>query len=138
MIPRTWRRTVAALATATFLTTPLVGASSAPTAVASPARAAQAASKSLTCSARVSDSTPRQHTTVKVYVKTGKPTAKVKAVAHYKTTSRTKSKTSNGSAKATLSFYIASAKAGRPVRVSVTVKKDGKTRTCSTHFTPHK
>ncbi len=92
----------------------------------------------LTCRAHVSDRTPKQYTTVRVYVKTGKARAKVRAVAHYKTTSTAHSRRSNGAGKATVPFYISGATPHRKVHVTVTVRKNGHQRTCSTSFTPHR
>lgn len=98
---------------------------------------AEAASK-LTCRASVSPSKPRQYTTVVVTVKTGQAKASVRTVAHYKTTKTAHSAKSNSKGKATISYYISGATVGRSVKVTVTVKKNGKTRTCSTSFRPRR
>jgi hypothetical protein len=92
----------------------------------------------LICRAHMSDATPAQYTYDRVIVKTGQPNAFVRAVAHYKTTSTPKSGRSGSNAIASLSFYISGATPGRKVPVSVTVTKNGHTRTCGTVFTPHK
>jgi hypothetical protein len=86
----------------------------------------------------MSDATPAQYSYDRAIVKTGKPGASVRAVAHYKTTSTPKSGQSGSNGVASLSFYISGATPGYRVKVSVTVKKDGQTRTCGTSFTPHK
>lgn len=97
---------------------------------------AEAASK-LTCRASVSDSTPKQYSNVYVRVRT-KAHAKVRTVAHYKTTNTAHSKKANAKGRASIKYYISSSTPGYKVRVDVTVKKNGKTRTCSTSFTAHK
>lgn len=124
---RNFRRAVAVLGAGVLLTGPQLLAPS-------PA----AASTSLTCRASVSDSTPKRYSTVRVYVKTGKAYAKVRAVAHYKTTTTAHSRKSNSAGKATVPFYVSGATPGRRVVVTVTVTKGGQTRTCSTSFTPHR
>jgi hypothetical protein len=91
----------------------------------------------LTCRASVSDSTPKQYTDVFVKVKTA-PHAGVKTVAHYKTTKNTKNGKANSNGKASIKYYISGATPGYKVKVSVTVTKNGKSRSCSTAFTPHK
>jgi hypothetical protein len=96
------------------------------------------APKALVCRAHMSDATPAQYSYDRVIVKTGRPKAAVHAVAHYKTTSTAKNGRSGTNAVASLSFYISGASPGFRVNVSVTVKKDGKTRTCGTSFTPHR
>lgn len=124
---RPLRRVVAVLATAVLLTSLHVLAPS----------PAQAGGK-LICRAHVSDRTPARYSRVRVYVKTGQAHAKVRAVAHYKTTTTAHSRKSNSAGKATVPFYTAGATPGRTVRVTVTVWKNGHKRTCSTSFTPHR
>ena len=92
----------------------------------------------LKCRASVSDSSPAQYSNVYVKVKTGRPRAKVRTVAHYATTNTVKRRKSNGDGKATIKYYISGATPGHRVRVTVTVKKSGRTKTCSTAFTPHR
>lgn len=60
------------------------------------------------------------------------------AVAKYKTTKTHKFRRANKKGRASLKFYISGATPGRTVPVSVTVKKPGKTRHCSTSFKPHR
>ena len=96
------------------------------------------ASTPLICRASVSDKTPNQYSTVRVSVKTGKAYAKVRAVAHYKTSNTAHSRKSNSAGNATVPFYISGATPGRTVKVTVEVRKNGKLRTCSTSFTPHR
>lgn len=92
----------------------------------------------LKCRASMSDSNPKQYTNVFVQVRTGKPNANVKTVAHYKTTDTVKKRRSNSKARANVKYYISGATPGYRVKVDVTVTKNGKKRTCSTAFTPHK
>jgi hypothetical protein len=106
--------------------------------LASTATAPPPAPAPLICRAHMSDATPAQYTYDRVIVKTGQPHAFVRAVAHYKTTNTAKSGRSGANAVASLSFYISGATPGRRVPVSVTVTKNGHTRTCGTAFTPHK
>jgi hypothetical protein len=91
----------------------------------------------LKCRASMSDATPKQYTDVFVRVKTA-PRAKVVTVAHYKTTKTKKRRTANAQGRARVKYYISGATPGYRVRVSVTVSKKGRSRTCSTSFTPHK
>ena len=104
-----------------------------PVAVASPAEAAV-----LRCIATVSDATPKQYTTVVVRVRTGKPRAYVRTVAHYKTTRTVKKRRSNLKGQARVPYYISGATPGYRVRVTVRVRKNGQTKYCSTSFTPHR
>ena len=91
----------------------------------------------LTCRASVSDATPKQYTDVYVNVKTA-PRANVRTVAHYKTTDTVKRRTANAKGRASIKYYISGATAGYRVQVDVTVSKNGKSRSCSTSFRPHK
>lgn len=101
-------------------------------AVPAPAEAA-----ALTCRASMSDSTPKQYTNVYARVRTA-PGAKVRTVAHYKTTNNTKRATANSAGRASIKYYISGASAGYRVKVSITVTKNGHTRTCATSFVPHR
>lgn len=99
---------------------------------------AQAVSKPLTCRASMSDSTPKQYSNVSVRVKTGKPKAKVRTVAHYKTTKTTRFRKSNSKGLASVPYYISGSTPGFKVVVKVTVSKNGKTKKCQTSFKAHK
>ncbi len=90
----------------------------------------------LSCKASMSDATPEQYSNVTVRVKTS-PRAKVRTVAHYRTTDTAKSRKANAAGKANLLYYISSASAGYRVTVDVKVTKNGHSKTCSTSFTPH-
>lgn len=96
-----------------------------------------ASAAALTCKASVSNSTPKQYSNVYVRVKTA-PAAKVRTVAHYKTTKTTKHGKANSAGKANIKYYISGATPGYKVKVVVTVTKKGKSRTCTTAFTPKK
>lgn len=91
----------------------------------------------LTCGAHMSDSTPAQYSYDRVIVKTGQPGASVHTVAHYKTTTTAHSGRSGSNAIASISYYISGASPGFRVSVSVTVSKNGHSRSCGTSFTPH-
>lgn len=103
-----------------------------PAVASSPASAAG----SLTCRASVSDSTPKQYSDVYVRVKT-EARAKVRTVAHYKTTDTTHTGKANAKGVAHIKYYISGATAGYRVYVDVTVTKSGHSRSCSTSFVPH-
>lgn len=120
------KRRIAALGTAALL-------ASSPMLVSAPADAA-----ALICRASVSDSTPKQYSNVYVRVRTGASGAAVRTVARYKTTDTAKSTRANSRGLAQVKYYISGATGGFRVRVDVTVRKNGRTRTCSTSFTPHR
>lgn len=98
----------------------------------SPAHAAGA----LICRAHVSDATPNQYSHVYVHVRTA-PRARVRTVAHYKTTDTARRTRANFTGRATTGYYISDATPGYKVRVTVRVAKNGHSQTCSTAFTPH-
>lgn len=98
---------------------------------------ADAAAARLKCRASVSDKTPKQYTDVFVRVRTA-PRAKVRTVAHYKTTKTIKRDRANRNGKARTKYYISGATPGYKVKVKVTVTKKRRTNTCWTSFTPHR
>lgn len=100
-----------------------------------PAQAEAAAA--LTCTASVSDATPRQYSNVYVRVRTS-AYARVRTVAHYKTTNTVKRTTASSTGRANVRYYISGATPGYRVRVDVTVTKNGRSRSCSTSFVPHR
>lgn len=119
------KRPAALIAAAVLLaSTPLVA----------PAAADAAALK---CRAHVSDSTPKQYTNVFVGVKTA-PRAKVRTVAHYKTTDTPRSARANRKGRASTKYYISGATPGYRVQVDVKVTKHGRSKTCATSFKPHR
>lgn len=103
--------------------------------IAAPAAPAEAAA--LTCTASMSDATPKQYSNVYVRVRTS-AYARVRTVAHYKTTNTVKRATASSAGRASLRYYISRATPGYRVRVDVTVTKNGRSRSCSTSFVPHR
>jgi hypothetical protein len=100
-----------------------------------PASAAQT-STSLRCSAWMSNSHPADFTTTNVRVHTVK-FAKVKTVAHYRTTDTTHHAKANSHGRASIPYRISDATPGFKVKVDVTVRKNGRVGHCHTAFTPH-
>jgi hypothetical protein len=90
----------------------------------------------LTCSARMSNSSPTDYSTVDVIVDTGLNGASVTATAHYKTTDTTHTRAAGNNGEATIPFHIGRATVGYRVVVDVTASGAGSTRSCSTAFTP--
>ncbi|MBT0994437.1 hypothetical protein KIN34_09075 [Cellulomonas sp. DKR-3] len=134
MLSRLSRRTSAVLA-GLLVAAPLALVGPAATAATHPtATAHPAATKS--CAASVSTTSPRQYTYVGVNVSRLSSGAKVKTVAHYKTTNTTKTATASSSGKAALSYYISGATVGYRVYVDVTATKGSTRWTCRTSFTP--
>jgi hypothetical protein len=84
----------------------------------------------------MSDPHPSHNQTTDVDVRTGVAGASVTATAHYKTTSTSHTASAAGGGSAVVPFDISRATYGYPVRVSVTVKSGGTSRSCSTSFTP--
>ena len=83
------------------------------------------------------DSTPKQYTYDRVYVRTVKY-AKFHATAHYKTSNTTKYGKTNKYGKGSVRFYISGATPGRRVYVDVYVNKNGHSGHCRTSFVPHR
>ena len=108
---------------------------------ASPARAAGSAppapAAALRCHASMSNSRPRDYTTVYVNVGTVRY-AGVTTVAHYKTVNREHTGKANAGGAAEIGYYISGATPGYRVTVSVTVTSGRSRGTCSTSFTPHR
>jgi hypothetical protein len=90
----------------------------------------------LPCSASMSNSHPKQYTTVKVNVHTA-AFAGVTTVAHYRTTSTKHHGTAGRRGNVSISYYISGATPGYKVNVSVSVVKGSRHGACSTSFTPH-
>jgi hypothetical protein len=106
---------------------------------ASPARPAPAVPQAagLTCSASMTNSHPADYTSTGVKVGTS-ARADIETVAHYKTVTHRKYATAGSSGKKTVWYYISGATPGYRVVVDVYVSRDGRTRSCSTSFTPHR
>lgn len=119
------------------LAVPAAGAmlATSPATAAGSAPAARAAA--LRCHASMSDSRPRDYTTVYVNVGTVRY-AGVTTVAHYKTVNREHAGKANAKGNAKIGYYISGATPGYRVRVSVTVASGRSRGTCSTSFTPHR
>jgi hypothetical protein len=92
---------------------------------------------SLRCSAWMSNPHPADYTTTKVRVHTVK-FAKVKTVAHYRTTNTTHHGKTNSHGRATIPYYISGATPGYRVKVDITVRKNSRVGHCQTAFTPHR
>ena len=90
----------------------------------------------LPCSASMSNSHPRDYTTIKVNVHTA-AFAGVTTVAHYKTTNTTHHGTAGRRGNVSISYYISGATPGYRVKVSVSVRSSTRRGSCSTSFTPH-
>lgn len=93
------------------------------------------AAKPLTCHASVSDSTPKDYSTVTVRVKTVAK-ANVTTAAHYKSTTTTHHAKATSKGVATIKYEISGATPGYKVKVTVTVQKSGRKGACSTAFKP--
>jgi hypothetical protein len=90
----------------------------------------------LPCSASMSNSHPRDYTTIKVNVHTA-AFAGVTTVAHYRTTNTTHHGTAGRRGNVSISYYISGATPGYKVKVSVSVKSSARRGSCATSFTPH-
>jgi hypothetical protein len=120
-------RTRIIVASATAAASLALGASG--PAVAAPAK------EHLRCHASMSNAQPQDYATTDVLVRTNHH-AHVKTVAHYKTKNTTHYRKASKHGKATVPYYISGATPGYKVTVSVSVKKNGLTGSCSTSFTP--
>ena len=108
--------------------------------MASPATAAvaiTAAPAALRCHASMSNSRPKDYTTIYVNVGTVRY-AGVTTVAHYKTVNRKHTGKANAGGNAKIRYYISGATPGYRVKVSVTVTSGSSRGTCSTSFIPHR
>ena len=107
----------------------------------SPAMAAVATTTApaaaLRCHASMSNSRPKDYTTIYVNVGTVRY-AGVTTVAHYKTVSRKHTGKANAEGNAKIRYYISGATPGYRVNVSVTVISGSSRGTCSTSFIPHR
>jgi len=91
----------------------------------------------LRCHASMSNSRPKDYTTIYVDVGTVRY-AGVTTVAHYKTVNRKHTGKANAEGNAKIGYYISGATPGYRVNVSVTVTSGSSRGTCSTSFTPHR
>ena len=106
-----------------------------PATAASTAPAAPAAA--LRCHASMSDSRPKDYTTIYVNVGTVRY-AGVTTVAHYKTVNREHTGKANAEGNAKIGYYISGATPGYKVVVSVRVVRGDRSGNCSTSFIPHR
>ena len=116
----------------------LIATAAAGSLAAAPASGAVAATHApaLPCSASMSNSHPKQYTTVKVNVHTA-AFAGVTTVAHYRTTNTKHHGTAGRRGNVSISYYISGATPGYKVKVSVSVVKGSRHGSCSMSFTPH-
>jgi len=91
----------------------------------------------LPCRAAMSNSHPRDYTTIYVYVRTASYAA-VTTVAHYKTVNRKHTGKAGAKGNASIGYYISGATPGYKVVVSVRVVKGTRSGSCSTWFIPHR
>jgi hypothetical protein len=107
--------------------------------MASPATAAVATTTApaaaLRCHASVSNSRPKDYSTIYVNVGTVRY-AGITTVAHYKTVNRKHTGKANAGGNAKIRYYISGAKPGYLVKVNVTVISGSSRGTCSTSFIP--
>ena len=104
---------------------------------ATAASTAPAAPAALRCHASMSDSRPKDYTTIYVNIGTVRY-AGVTTVAHYKTVNREHTGQANAGGAAKIGYYISGATPGYRVTVSVTVTSGRSRGTCSTSFIPHR
>ena len=109
--------------------------------MASPVTAAVATTAApaaaLRCHASMSNSRPKDYTTIYVNVGTIRY-AGVTTVAHYKTVNTKHTGKANAQGNAKIGYYISGATPGYRVNVSVTVTSVRSRGTCSTSFIPHR
>jgi len=134
---RTFAALVAPAAAGALFTAPAATAAvDRPANVPAPAGRAVAAS-ALRCKASMSNSRPKDYTSIYVNVGTVR-SAGVTTVAHYRTTSTTHTGTANARGNASIRYYISGATPGYKVTVDVTVTSGRSHGTCSTSFIPHR
>jgi hypothetical protein len=109
--------------------------------IASPATAAVATTAAPAvaprCHASMSNSRPKDYTTIYVNVGTVRYAA-ITTVAHYKTVNRKHAGKANARGNAAIRYYISGATSSYRVTVSVTVTSGRSRGTCSTSFIPHR
>jgi len=89
------------------------------------------------CRAWMSTSTPKDYSTVDVWVVTNAH-AEVATAAYYRTTTTKHSAWANAKGDAEIAYRISDATPGYKVKVAVTVASGHNWGSCSTSFTPHK
>jgi hypothetical protein len=108
--------------------TPAVSASAAP---------AAAHTVKLPCRAWMSNSKPKDYSTIDVWVATTRGAA-VTTVAHYRTTTTKHTGHANSKGDAEIAYRISDATPGYKVNVSVSVAWGRSGGSCATSFTPHR
>lgn len=131
----TGMKTMPSWTTRALITATAAGSLAGTALTAAPAVAA-AHVTALPCSASMSNSHPRDYTTIKVNVHTA-AFAGVTTVAHYRTTNTTHHGTAGRRGNVSISYYISGATPGYKVKVSVSVKSGARRGSCATSFTPH-
>lgn len=121
----TKRGLAAAAASVALLTGPLVATP--------PAQA----STGMLCRAHMGDATPADYSYDRVYVRT-RAYARIRTVAHYKTTNTTKYARANSNGRGSTRYYISGATPGYRVWVDVYVHKGTHNGHCRTSFVPHR
>ena len=109
-------------------------------AVATPAISASAAPAHpvpVPCHTWVSNSKPKDYSTVDVWVVTA-GRASVATAAHYRTTTTKHTAKANAKGDAEIAYRISDATPGYKVKVSVSVTSGHHAGSCSTSFTPHR
>jgi hypothetical protein len=87
--------------------------------------------------ARVSNSRPKDGTTVRVNITTQKG-ARVTTVAHFKTGNQVQTTTANSRGEATVAYNVGNAQPGYPVSVTVTATYGSSHATANTSFVPQR
>ncbi len=83
----------------------------------------------------MSNPSPPQYTTTDVRVASWGDVT-VTTVAHYRTKTTTHTATTSSKGKATVPYYVSGVTVGYRVVVNVTVRKEGRSGSCQTSFTP--
>lgn len=119
------------------LTTALVPAIALALTIVSPsASAAGVSAVALRCHASMTNAHPADFTSTGVKVRTV-AFARIKTVAHYRTTNHPKRATANAEGRRTIWYYVSGATPGYRVVVNVYVARHHRTGSCQTAFTPH-
>ena len=129
----------AAASTATAVTTAAITKTAPHQAKAAPhhAKAAPHQVQHISAQAQVSNSRPKDGTTVRVNVTTEKG-ARVTTVAHFKTGDQVRTTTANSRGEATVAYNVGNAQPGYPVSVTVTATYGPSHATAHTSFVPQR
>jgi hypothetical protein len=105
--------------------------------IAGPLATQAQAAGGMMCRAHMQDTSPKQYTYDRVFVRTA-PHANIRTVAHYKTTDTRKFAKANRHGRGSTNYYISGATPGDRVWVEVFVSKPGRTGHCRASFVPHR